>query len=53
MDWTQWLLVALFTLGPITTASNVGKPRKPLTAADATASFILNIGLMLAVIFWG
>jgi hypothetical protein len=53
MDWTQWVLVVLLTLGPIVTASNVGKPRKPITPSDAAWSVFINIGLLMAVMLWG
>jgi hypothetical protein len=53
MDWTQWVLVELLTLGPIVTASNVGKPRKPITPSDAAWSVFINIGLLMAVMLWG
>jgi hypothetical protein len=35
MGWVHWVLVVLLALGPIISASNVGKPRKPLTPGDA------------------
>jgi hypothetical protein len=53
MGWVHWTLIALCALGPVISASNVGKPRKVITSGDAAASAVLNIGLLLAVIFWG
>jgi hypothetical protein len=53
MGWVHWVLVVLLALGPIISASNVGKPRKPLTPGDAAASAVLNIGLLVAVLLWG
>lgn len=45
MRWEAWPLVALYVFGIISTAADIGKPRKPLTAPVAKA--VIGVSLVL------
>ena len=54
MSWFRWILVAIFIVEMAGTAFRVGKPRDPLTGADACSVIVIDAILMLGIIFqWG
>lgn len=51
MTWFDYTLVSSFVLSASITASQVGKPRDPVTPSLAACSVILNFLFALGVIF--
>lgn len=43
-----WIYLALTILGAINLISEIGKPRKPVTPAEATAKLLIS-----GLLFWG
>jgi len=53
-DILAWFMVGLLVLGTLTTISNIGKHRPPLTAGVVNVSIVitaLNVGLLLYAVF--
>lgn len=48
-----WVYVVFMVFGIISNIGEIGKPRKAITHAEASASVLINIGLFAALYYWG
>lgn len=53
MNLFGWIFVVLTALGCISKINDIGKPRKPVTAAEASLGVLFNVLLVLALYHWG
>lgn len=53
MDWILWLVVVLLVFSTVTSITQIGKPREPLTPGVAATTVVLQGLIISAIIFVG
>lgn len=51
MHWIDWVVVGLFTLGSMSVIYMVGKPRTPITPAQASFTLLIQATIVIAILF--
>ena len=50
MTWAKWVLLAWYLVCAVIMVSWIGKPRKPITPADAAIALVMYFGLVALVL---
>lgn len=53
MEWILWVVVAFLVVGTVTSITQIGKPREPLTPGVVATTVVLQGLIISAIIFVG